>query len=222
MSQKKPIRGFLRPLFPGVAVFAKMLGLMYSRRSALRKWGYVESTRTKTPRRRDGSPIPWMNYQVIMLLEDRLKPDLSLFEFGSGYSTAFYAARVGHVTSVEKDAGWHAIVRQTLPANVELILFDAAGGVPYSQMALHLGGKVDVMVIDADDRIECLMAAPAALTDRGVILLDDAQREEYREGIAKFIVESGFRKLDFEGLKPGAIGAYRTTVFYRDRNCLSI
>ncbi len=222
MPQKKPIRSFLRPLFPWVAVNAKMLGLMYSRRSALRKWGYVESTRTKTPRRRDGSPIPWMNYQVIALLEERLKPDLKLFEFGSGYSTSFYAARVAHVTSIEKDPEWYAIVKNTLPANVELVLFDGAGGTPYSQAASRQGGKVDVMVIDADDRIECLMAAPPSLTERGVILLDDAQRDEYREGIARFIAESGFRKLDFEGLKPGAIGAYRTTVFYRDRNCLGI
>jgi len=222
MPQNKPIRSLLRPLFPGVAVFAKMLGLMYSRRSALRKWGYIESTRTKTPCRRDGSPIPWMNYQVIMLLEDRLKPDLKLFELGSGYSTSFYAARVAHVTSVEKDPGWHAIVKKTLPANVDLKLFDGASGAVYSQAARGQAGQVDVMVIDADDRIECLMAAPAALSDRGVILLDDAQREEYRQGIAQFIAQSGFRKLDFEGLKAGAIGAYRTTVFYRDRNCLGI
>jgi hypothetical protein len=41
-------------------------------------------------------------------------------------------------------------------------------------------------------------------------------------GIIEPLRESGFRALPFEGLKPGSIRAYRTTVFYRDHNCLNI
>jgi hypothetical protein len=222
MSKHKAVRSVLRRWFPSIALLAKTLGLVYSKRSALRKWGYIESTKTKTPCRRDGSPLPWMNYQIIAFLEERLTPDLMLFEFGSGYSTSFFASRVKHVTSIEKDAEWYAQVKKMVPANVELILFDSDKDEPYCRAASRQGGKFDVIVIDADDRVECLKEAPASLGDRGVILLDDAQREAYRQSMADLIANEGFRKLDFEGLKPGAIGAYRTTVFYKGRNCLGL
>lgn len=222
MPKNRPVRSALRPWFSSIALFSKTLGLVYSKRSALRKWGYIESTRTKTPCRRDGSPLPWMNYQVIAFLEERLTPDLMLFEFGSGYSTSFFAARVKHVTSVERDAEWCAKVKGMVPANVELILLDSDKDGPYCRAARRQGRKFDVIVIDADDRVECLKDAPASLSDRGVILLDDAQRDAYRQGMADFIAKDGFRKLDFEGLKPGAINAYRTSVFYRSHNCLGL
>ncbi|HSC15532.1 MAG TPA: hypothetical protein VLI71_10465 [Gammaproteobacteria bacterium] len=222
MSKNRPVRSALRPWFTSLALFGKTLGLVYSKRSALRKWGYIESTKTKTPRRRDGSPIPWMNYQIIAFLEERLTPDLLLFEFGSGYSTSFFAARVKHVTSIERDAEWYAQVKKMVPANVDLILFDSDEGGPYCEAASRQGRKYDVIVIDADDRVECLREAPASLSERGVILLDDAQRDAYRQGMADLVAKRGFRKLDFEGLKPGAIGAYRTSLFYRSDNCLGL
>jgi len=221
MPRNRPVRSALRPWFSSIAVFGKTLGLVYSKRSALRKWGYIESTKTKTPRRRDGSPLPWMNYHIIAFLEERLTLDLTLFEFGSGYSTSFFASRVKQVTSIERDAEWYAAVKKMVPANVDLILFDPDKEGSYCGAASRQGRKFDVIVIDADDRVECLKEAPASLSDGGVILLDDAQREAYRQPMADLVTE-GFRRLDFEGLKPGAIGAYRTTLFYKSRNCLGL
>jgi hypothetical protein len=93
-------------VFPGIAVFIKTLGLVYSKRSMLRDLGWVESVRTRKPCRRDGSPIPWMNYHVVSFLEERLNDDLSLFEYGSGNSTLFYARLAGDVVSVETDREW--------------------------------------------------------------------------------------------------------------------
>jgi hypothetical protein len=220
MTKKRPVRSLLRPIFPSVALFARTLGLVYSKRSALREWGYIESTKSKKPCRRDGSPLPWMNYQVIHFLEQRLTRDLSVFEYGSGNSTNFFAALVKDVTSVETDAEWHAHVLKTMPPNVHLVLFDMSSK-GYSELAKRQNHKFDVIVVDSHDRPDCLMQAPAALTDRGVVLLDDAQRDDYGEAI-DWLLSQGFRKLDFEGLKPAAIRAYRTTVFYRDNNCLGI
>lgn len=220
-KRKRPIRSALRPLFPSIAVFFKALGLVYSKRSALRALGYIESCKTKTPCRRDGSPIPWMNYQVIQFLEERLTKDLSLFEYGSGNSTSFYASLVKDVTSVEADEEWLAYVHKSIPSNVNLIRFDLGGGERYCELAARQQRKFDVIVIDAEDRVDCLREAPASLSDRGVIILDDSQREAYSDGIESAL-QLGFRKLAFEGLKPNGIRAYRTTVFYRDGNCLGI
>lgn len=221
MNKKRPIRSLLRPLFPSIAVFVKTLGLVYSRRSMLRQRGYVESSKYKRSCRRDGSPLPWMNYHVIQFLEERLTKDLSLFEYGSGTSTAFYAALVKNVVSIETDPSWYAEVKATAPENVDLIFFDPASGERYAGLAEKQGRKFDVIVVDMLDRNECLIEAPETLSERGVIVLDDSNPIEHGPAI-EFLKSRGFRELLFEGLKPGSISAYRTSVFYRDGNCLRL
>ena len=59
------------------------------------------------------------------------------------------------------------------------------------------------------------------LTDDGVLILDDSNREEYYE-IWKFYIQKGFREITFEGLKPNGFCNEHTTIFYRDNNCLHI
>jgi len=187
----------------------------------LKDLGYIESVKTRKPCRKDGSPIPWMNYHVIGFLEDRLTRDLSLFEYGSGNSTCFYASLVKDVVSIEMDEQWYEYVRTTIPENVELVLFDPDANQKYYEIASQRDRKFDVVVVDAAERLSCLTHAPPALTNKGVIILDDANFELHAEGI-DFLAKQGFRKLDFEGLKPSSIRAYRTSVFYRTDNCLGI
>jgi len=221
MKKTHPLRSTLRRWFPSLSVFVKALGLVYSKRSMLRQRGYVESSKSKRSCRRDGTPLPWMNYHVIQFLEERLTSDLSLFEYGSGTSTSFYAALVGNVVSVETDPAWFEEVKRTMPSNVELELVEPEPAETYSALAARQGRKFDVVIVDALHRTECLRHAPEALTDRGIVILDDSNPEEHSPGIER-LTSLGFRALLFEGLKPGSIKAYRTTLFYRDSNCLHI
>ena len=80
----------LRKFFPGVAVFIKGMSLLYTKRSYLKETGYLKSTIESKPCKKDGSPIPWMNYNVISFLEERLNKKLALFEYGCGNSTIFF------------------------------------------------------------------------------------------------------------------------------------
>lgn len=221
LSVLRRIRASLRQMFPSVAVFFKAQGLVYSSRSMLRKLGYVESAKAKRPVRRDGSPLPWMNYHIIQFLEDRLTDDLSLFEYGSGNSTCFYASYVKDVISLEMDEEWYSIVKETMPENVSLILFDESRDGRYTECAAKQGKKFDVIVVDAAERNECAMKAPDALSHKGIIILDDSFREFHAECI-DYLLNHGFRKLDFEGIKPNSIRAYRSTIFYRADNCVGL
>lgn len=110
----------------------------------LRELGYIESSRSKRPCRPDGSPLPWMNYHVIAFLEERLNKNLSLFEYGSGTSTSFYASLVNDVVSVETDPDWYAEVRKTIPENVELKFIDMKAGGRYADLAANENRKFDV------------------------------------------------------------------------------
>src|SRR5262249_26106778 len=50
--------------------------------------------------------LPWMPFPAIEFLETLLTPDAKVFEFGSGGSTIFFAARVCELVTVEHDADW--------------------------------------------------------------------------------------------------------------------
>ena len=195
--------------------------LVRDQNSYLHTTGWIRSLQEHRPVSRDGSAVPWMNYSVVSLLRDRLTKDLRLFEFGSGYSTSFYARLVASVTSVEYDEDWVGIVRKTLPANVELIYQPSDTDGKYCRVVRSSGLSYDVVVIDGRDRVNCIRQSVEALSDRGVIVLDDSERAEYQEG-ADYVISKGFSALPIEGLKPTGNGTDRTTLFYRRDNCLGI
>jgi hypothetical protein len=83
--------------------------------SYLHLTGWMQSQKERRPIDQNGNPIPWMNFPVVRILEERLTKDLNLFEFGSGYSTLFYAKKVRAVTSVEYDEKWLHIIKSQVP-----------------------------------------------------------------------------------------------------------
>ena len=216
----KSFRNSLRRWIPGVFVLGKGLTLIYSKRSFLRESGYFKSVALKRPCRLDGSPIPWMNYGAINFLEDRLSSDLDIFEYGSGNSTIFFASLVNSVTSLECDHGWYEYVKGILPDNASVV-FCPIGDPAYVGAIAEQDKKFDVVIVDAEERVKCMLNAPEFLTDRGVIILDDAARPAYQEGVDG-LLSRGFRVLPFDGMKAGGINIYRTSIFYRDDNCLRI
>jgi protein-L-isoaspartate O-methyltransferase len=56
------------------------------------------------------------------VLERRLNKTLSVFEYGSGYSTLFYARCARSVISVEYDQAWYSEHRPSLAAERQLAI----------------------------------------------------------------------------------------------------
>ncbi len=183
--------------------------------------GWISSYRQLKPVDATNQPIPWVTYSFIHFISQRLQPDFSVFEFGSGNSTMYYGARVRKVTAIEHETGWHAQISKQVPANVkvELVALDTNGN--YAGFASRTGEKYDVIIVDGRDRVNCVKRSVEALSARGVMVLDDAEREEYKAGI-DFMLQKGFRQLDFWGIAPGVFMDKSTTIFYRPDNCLAI
>ncbi len=78
-----------------------------------------------------------------------------------------------------------------------------------------------MIIIDGLHRNECLIEAYEKLSEGGVIILDDSERAEYKQGI-NFILEKGFKSLEFWGIAPTILFKKCTTVFYKNNNCLQI
>lgn len=195
--------------------------LVTSRRSFLHSSGWFDSVRKSTPTSAAGDAIPWMNYSVVELIADRLCDSFSVFEFGSGFSTCFFADRVRSVVSVEYDRDWYDQVASMVPDNAEVIFEVVDGSDRYSNTILDQGNRFDVVVVDGKNRNRCLKNATKATSDKGVIILDDSDRPKYKPGIAH-LVENGYRKLTISGIKPDSACRHQTTLFYRDGNCFGL
>lgn len=58
--------------------------------------------------------MPWMTYDAIDFLASNCRSDSTIFEWGSGGSTLFFAKRCRHVTSVEHDGKWSDFLKERL------------------------------------------------------------------------------------------------------------
>lgn len=195
--------------------------LIRNKRSYLYSTGWMQSLAQGKPVDISQNAIPWMNFNIVELLDQRLNKSLSLFEFGSGYSTYFYANRVRCVTSLEYDKHWYQLLKPQVSESVDLVFQQEDIDGDYCRVIVEQKKKFDVVVVDGRDRVNCIKQSFTALSERGVILLDDSQRERYLEGIV-LAEAKGFRVLHMSGLKATGGRTHRATILYRDGNCLGI
>lgn len=198
-----------------------VIKMMVRRNTYMHTTGWMESMRRGYPCRANGEAIPWMNFPIIDFLEERLNQEIILFEYGSGFSTSFYAKRVRHVSSVEYDQAWFEQVSSTTPDNVSLLYRKQDVDGSYCRTIKESGKRYDVVIVDGRDRVNCVKQSIHALSESGVIILDDSERPRYADAFA-YAREHGFRILEFEGLKPTKLKPAKSSIFYREKNCLGI
>lgn len=126
--------------------------------------------------------VPWINPAAMMYLESFVRPTWSVFEWGSGGSSIWWARHCTRVVTVEHRWGWHRWVTRTARAlklrNLEIIRASVENGDYVGVISRVKNPKFDCIVIDGEERMACLKAARGHLNSRGVILLDDSQRYE--------------------------------------------
>jgi hypothetical protein len=216
------IKSTLEIFFPVLTLHYRAYKILIKdQNSYLYLTGWMQSVKERKPLDGNGNPIPWMNFAVVKLLEDRLQYDFNLFEYGSGYSTYFYANKVRSVTSVEYDKKWFDIIKPQLPENVLLIFKNKDVDGDYCRVIGSTKEQYDVVIVDGRDRVNCVKQSIAALSPKGIVVLDDSQRARYLEGI-EFAERNGFSALNIEGLKATDGGVDRSTILYRRDNILNI
>jgi len=195
--------------------------LSFNEKGYLDEIGWFNAYDHKTPVDEHNNPIPWVTYSFIDFIKSHLKKNLSVFEFGSGNSTFFYAKYAALVVSVEHDKAWFEKIVSTKPANSEMIFCELVRDGDYCRMPLKLEKKFDIIIVDGRDRVNCCKQAIDAVSANGVIVLDDSEREFYSEGIS-LLKKEGFKELSFSGISPGLFYRKSTSVFYKAGNCLDI
>jgi hypothetical protein len=70
--------------------------------------------------------LPWITFRAIDYLDKYLKPDMKVFEYGSGGSTIYFSKKCDEVVSVEHNKEWYEMVVKTIAAkkirNTEVLL----------------------------------------------------------------------------------------------------
>ena len=146
--------------------------------------------------------VPWWTFDSVDRVADFLarRPGARVFEWGSGASTLWLAARAGSVHSVEHDAGWAEALLPRLPANVDLVVVSPTpspapvigsakpghAGLDFSSYVAAIDGvdgAFDVIVIDGRAREACLQRAITRLAPDGLIVFDNVDRQRYRDAI---------------------------------------
>lgn len=189
--------------------------------SGLKDDGWFESFNTKKSIDKDGNPIPWCTYPFIKFIEPRLKKDFTVFEYGSGNSTIWYAKKVKQIISVENDEAWFKVISKILPANAKLIYIKSDIDGEYCRSVIKQNIKFNIIIIDGRDRINSIKFSVNQLTDDGIIVFDNSQIEKYKEGL-NLLNSMNFKKIDFIGPLPIVSHNNQTSIFYRNNNCLNI
>ena len=209
---------------PVIAIMKK-LGLysLYSLRESgpLKEDGWFRSFSEQASIDAEGNPLPWITYPAIDFLKKRVTKEMSVFEYGAGGSTLWWASRVKDVVAVEHDRQWFDKVLKALPANVDLHHVKLEYGGAYCRTVAAYRERFDIVVVDGRDRVNCIKNCLTALKQRGVVILDNSERNEYTEG-KKYLQHSGFRSIEFIGACPIVNLKSETSIFYRDNNILSI
>jgi SAM-dependent methyltransferase len=167
--------------------------------------------------------LPWFSYAAIEFLEGYLEREMRVFEFGSGGSTLFFAARCARVTGVEDDANWRQLVLARAEErglkNVALrhapFDFNRQSGFETSEYLNEVReAKADVIVVDGNDptftfRPICFRTAEAEIAPGGIVIVDDSWRyTQLRE-------DNRAREVRvFESAGPARFGVTSTDVYF--------
>ena len=180
------------------------------------RYGYLRSVATETPLDGDLNPNPWYTYPALEYLKQLDFRDKTVFEYGCGHSTLFWAARASHVVSVEHDRRWYQSMATRVPDTCELI-FECDSDA-YASTIERFRDGFDVIVVDGlvtgRTRLKCAKAAVRHLREGGMIILDNS---DWLPESSRYLRESGLIEVDLTGFAP--INDYTcTTSFYLHRS----
>lgn len=164
--------------------------------------------------------VPWMAPAAVSYLDSVIQPSWTIFEFGSGASTAWYAKRARSITSVENNREWFNQVsaRMSLEGvnNCKLELLETPEAFPVFIEKFD-DDAFDLVIVDGSEprpghRLECLAAARPKVKPGGMIVLDDSDRVEYRRADDEL---ANWPVMRFVDVKPFPLAAVETSVYCR-------
>lgn len=187
------------------ATNARILTSTYGQTRSMRSWESIDA---------NGEPIPWYTYPAIEYLEHLDFSELSVFEYGSGNSTLWWARRARHVSAVENDALWHAKIMSKLVhardggKHIHYRLESESGA-----YATSLGHQVDVVIIDGRFRKDCVKHILSSRGNSQIAMIIFDNSDWYPDAVGLIREGLGWIEADFHGFGPINSYTWTTTIF---------
>ncbi len=167
---------------------------------------FLRDQRAKIDHRLGRTALPWMKSRELDIINDALAAlnPARCLEWGAGYSTLYFPARLPALTSwtsIEHNLAWFEQVRARQPdPRVQLVAIPPDHGdypntrkegsyedfrsyVDYPDPA---AGRFDFIFIDGRARAACLARAYELVAERGLVILHDANRDYYVTALPPF------------------------------------
>ena len=165
---KVPLRR--SPIMLFARLLVHMAGMLFSRHPGdLLRW-----LKSMVMRRKPLSyAMPWLTFDAIRAIEDRLRPGQRVFEYGSGHSTVYWSQKSVDLFSVEDDAAWFGLVEAKLKGLRGVDLFFEQGLLDFVGRIGKCTGTFDIVLVDGSFRKECMLAAMPKLKPGGLLVVDN-------------------------------------------------
>jgi hypothetical protein len=184
-------------------------------KSLLFDYGHLKSSVRRSSIDRFLQPVPWYTYPAIEYLRQLDFSSSTVFEYGCGNSTLYWASVSRRVVSVEEDDEWFGKMQPEVPANVELIL--ETDIVPYVDVIHRFAREFDIIVVDGaargGTRRKCSVAAIEHLRPGGMIILDNS---DWLPESTRILRDANLIQVDMTGFAPIS-GRTQTTSFFLHR-----
>lgn len=188
--------------------------LLQIQRGLLFRYGWLRAWWEGKPVDASGDPLPWLTYPAIDFLSQFDFSQASVFEWGSGFSTLWWAKRCQAIITVESSETWAAGFRALVPVLVEFLLTPHTVEAELEALLNHSRQEFDVIVIDNHGpyRWRCAEVAVSRLSEGGMIILDNSDQ---CLKAAQILRTKGLLEIDFSGFVPGYGYAQTTSIFFR-------
>ena len=181
----------------------------------LEDYGFKLSMTERLCVNKDREPIPWYTYPAIEYLDQLDLSTKSVFEFGCGSSSLYWARRARTVTSLEARKVWYDRIKEQAPENLHLICRGVDES--YVETIYESGAKYDIIVIDGMLRYPSTQAALDCLKEDGLIIFDNSDRAAEFTKYAKameLLRTNNLLQVDMHGFTPFNPYTATTSLFF--------
>jgi hypothetical protein len=173
-------------------------------------FGHSKSRYSRVPVDGSGGPLPWFTYPAIEYLQQLDLSTRSIFEWGTGYSSLFFAKRAKEVISVESDKLWFDQIDKIKLSNNHLFFRDDLN--EYVSIISSFKKAFDIIIIDGKEREKCSEVSNYYIKDDGLIILDNSDRHP---DIAKKFRDLDYLQIDMHGFGPVNDYTWTTSFFFK-------
>lgn len=209
MSVKALARNVLpRSVYDRAAAAIKQLGAF---RALATSYGQHRSMTSNMCVDASGNPVPWYTYPAIEYFSHLDFSAASVFEYGSGNSSRWWASRCKDLVAVESDRGWF----ETISASNKAANFKYLFAEPerYPQQIEAFATAFDIVIVDGIRRADCAKCAVEHIAKHGGrwLILDNSNW--YPKLMRELDRQLRWLQVDFHGFGPINRYTWTTSVF---------